>query len=107
MEGERHVSGLEPVCRVCSVETCDIFAECKGRWAKMESDKEFELRLKKDNAIRKRYYVMAKLRKSDTKKLRKWLDRKAEVDVATENNGHVVLVNVSGIENCRTPNLFH
>jgi len=73
----------------------------------MESDKEFELRLKKDNAIRKRYYIMAKLRKSDAKKLRKWLDRKAEVDVATESNGHVVLVNVSGIENCRTPNLFH
>jgi len=22
--------GLEPVCHVCSVETCAIYAECKG-----------------------------------------------------------------------------
>jgi len=79
----------------------------RGRWAKMATDKESELRFQKDNAIRKRYYVMAKLRKSDEKKLRKWLDRKVELDIATESNGHVVLVNISGIENCGTPNLFH
>jgi len=27
---KKSVSRLEPVCRVCSVETCDIYAECKG-----------------------------------------------------------------------------
>jgi len=73
----------------------------------METDKESELRFQKDNAIRKRYYVMAKLRKSDAKKLRKWLEGKDQIEIGDDTKGHVYLLNQDGIENCRTPNLFH
>ena len=61
------------------------------------------------NAVRRRYYVMARLKASDFKKLRKWLDQNEKIEIATDSHDKVYLFNSSRIRIADFNNLklFH
>ena len=55
----------------------------------------------KNNALRRRYYITASIKKADFKKCRRWLDHKADLQISTDGDHATIILNETAIQ--RTP----
>lgn len=70
----------------------------------LENQEEYWESRKALNAIRKRYYATAQLRNNEVKKIRRWLDDGDNIEIGTESNGTLILLNTTGMN--KNPRLF-
>lgn len=54
-------------------------------------------RMKKDNALRRRYYATGQLSKADRKKVRTWLDHKDQLTIITDADNAILILNETAI----------
>lgn len=52
----------------------------------------------KNNILRRRYYITAALMPGQDKKLRHWLDRKDDLEIATDDDGTILITNQTAIQ---------
>lgn len=51
----------------------------------------------KNNALRRRYYIMLPVGKADHKKLRRWLDKGTQLEIATDGDSKILITNETAI----------
>lgn len=71
-----------------------------------ENEAEFWERLRVLNVVRKRYYAMALQKNNEFKKVRKWLDNNDAIEVGTDSNKNIMLLNITRMDKCQNPDLF-